>query len=223
MMNANKLTQRLMVIAIICIGFTMSAKADSVVDPVGDFISTYTGTKGADLDVTRAEVSLQHSSFLFTAIMNGAIGTTPGGIYALGFDRGSHVVNFNDIGLPNVIFDSVVIFNPAGESFVITFGDGGGTTPFDVGDVSFSGNTITANIQFSLLPGKGLSFGQYEWNLWPRQMLVGGGLGGSDRISDFAPDARDVAVSTPEPATMILLGTGLAGLGASLRRKRQQR
>ena len=39
--------------------------------------------------------------------------------------------------------------------------------------------------------------------------------------SAFVPlQARLGATATPEPATMILLGTGLAGIGASVRKRR---
>ena len=54
------------------------ARADSVVtDPVGDFLPTYAGPRGGDLDVVSTSVSLIRTNFIFSATMNGAIGTPP--------------------------------------------------------------------------------------------------------------------------------------------------
>ena len=68
-----------------------------------------------------------------------------------------------------------------------------------------------------MLPSKGLSFAEYQANIWPRT-----GLNALDntQISDFAPNNSDLAVTTPEPATVIFLGTGLVVLGLLRRAKK---
>ena len=189
-----------------------NAWATPINDPIGDFLPAYIGVKGGDLDVVRADVTLiGNHSFNFFAQLNGNIGTTPGGFYIFGLDRGAGTERFVG-GTPSVgagvFFDSVVIINPDGTGIVNLLGLGGGATPFTV--AALSGNTFSFNLAASLFPTRGRALADYGWNLWPRDG------NGNAHISDFAPDASTPRVSAvPVPPTALLLGLGLIGLAAA--------
>ncbi len=194
-----------------------SAAAHAVVlDAANDFVSTYTGAKGGDLDVLSTDVVYDGTNISLTATMNGAIGTTQGAIYVWGLDRGkgATTANFASIGLPNVIFDSVVVLRPDTTVSVFRIAGGGSAT----GTAVISGNTISASIPASTLPTQGFAVSDYTWNLWPRIS------GGSDaNVSDFAPNANNAAITVvPEVGSATLLMPAiLTALGVVVVRRRK--
>ncbi|MBC8103905.1 MAG: hypothetical protein H7Z41_15130, partial [Cytophagales bacterium] len=153
--------------------------------------------------------------------LNGVVGTTTGGFYVWGVNRGTGTAGFSSLGLDGVLFDSVVIVRPNGASQVIV---GGVPTTLGSG-INFSGNTLSALVSGSLLPSTGFAPSQYTINLWPRtaSTLSNGAVGGNAAISDFAPNNSNVLVTTtaPEPGslTLAMLG-GLTVAGTILRRRR---
>ena len=205
---------KLIRLSVATLALSGNAWATPITDPVGDFLPAYAGAKGADLDVVRAEVTLiGKDSFNFFGQLNGNIGTTPGGFYVFGVDRGAGTERFVG-GTPSVgagvFFDSVVIINPNGTGIVNLLGLGGGATPFTV--AALSGNTFSFNLAASLFPSQGRALADYGWNLWPRDG------NGNAHISDFAPDASTPRVSAvPVPPTALLLGLGLLGLTVARR------
>ena len=195
-----------------------TVSAAPISDPIGDFLPTFIGTKGADLDVVRADVTLVgNSSFLFFGQLNGTIGTTAGGFYVFGLNRGAGTERFNSGITPvgaGVFFDSVVVIRPDGTGTVNLLGLGGGATPFS--GVTIAGDTFSINLPVTLFPTQGFSFANYGWNLWPRN-----GVGLNTQISDFAPDAstpRVDRVPIPGTASLLALG-GLMAAGFMRRRK----
>ena len=173
--------------------------SDSVVaDPIGDFLTTYVGPKGGDLDVVTAQVTFTGTEFVFSGTMNAPIGTTTDGFYVWGLDRGlgNKIADFAQIGLPDVIFDLVVIAQPpGGPPALVNDLNAGVATPLPPTAVTITGNTIAVRVPLSLLPSNGFSPEQYMWNLWPRW----GGIPMSDpQISDFAPNKRNSIVTTPK-------------------------
>ncbi len=189
----------------------------AIIDPTGDFLSTYAFTKGADLDVTAANVTFDGSRFALSATLNGAIGTTAGAFYVFGIDRGAGTERFNTGVLPigaGIRFDSVFILRPDGTG---AFNDllTNVSTPLAAGNIQVSGNTISGTLLLSLATSQGQAASEYGFNLWPRL-----GAGNNNQISDFAPDNSSFrATAVPEPASLSLLGLGVAGM-AALRRRR---
>jgi hypothetical protein len=193
--------------------------AGPVIDPAGDFLSTYTGPKNGDVDVLRANVWRNDSHTLtFTAVLNGLINTTPGELYVFGLDRGQGTQRFL-AGTPaigaGIFFDSVLLLNPA--TTTAQFNDF--ITPannhtFGAGTVTIAGNQLSTTIPLSFFPSTGFSPANYTWNFWPRV-----GVGSNTQIFDFAPDASNAGVGTPEPATFLLSGVALLCVISKARRR----
>lgn len=175
-----------------------------IVDPAGDFLGSYTGPHNGDVDVLTADATFDGSTFTFISTSNGAVGSTAGGIFVWGVDRGTNATPFGAFR-PGVMFDAVVIGNPNGNS---TVNVSGVSTVLPASAVTVSGNTFTLNVPASLLPSAGFALRDYLVNLWPRV-----GLGNNAQIADFAPDNSDFQVRfLPEPSAALLLLGGLAGV-----------
>ena len=197
--------QLLAVVTLVALPLCSPAEA-AYIDPTGDFLSSYTGPQNGDLDVVNFDAQFDGTTFTFSSTSNGAIGTTPGGIFVWGVDRGAHTAGFGAFR-PGVLFDAVVIANPNGPSRAVV---NGVTTVLPSSALKVLGNMISISLPASLLPSTGVSVFDYMVNLWPRS-----GAGGNTVISDFAPDNSDIAVSfVPEPAAWMILLMGLLGLGA---------
>lgn len=188
----------------------------SVLDPAGDFLPSFTGIHGGDLDVLESSViyNASRSEFLFRAVLAADVGTTPSGIFVWGVNRGTGTERFVS-GTPSigagVKFDTVIVINPNGADNVTLLSP----TPVVAQALAESNtnifrNTITVAVPTSMLPSTGFAFDQYTWNLWPRDSAVAGNAA----ISDFAPNASNLPVaSVPEAETYALLAVGLTLLG----------
>jgi hypothetical protein len=196
---------------VLLLGATPSLAAP-IADPLGDFLESYTGPHGADLDIVSIDPTFDGSTFTLTSTSAGAIGTTSGGIFVWGVNRGTNATPFGDFR-PGVQFDAIVLANPFGASRVVI---NGVATALPAANVFFSGNVLNVAVPSAWLPSAGFAPVDYLVNLWPRS-----GSGGNATISDFAPDNSDARVQmVPEPAAMMLLVMGLAGLGVMVRRRR---
>lgn len=185
-----------------------------ITDPAGDFLPTYTGPANGDLDVLSAEVFYDGSDFRFTSTSAANVGTTPGGVFVWGIDRGAGFLTFPVIA-PGVTFDAVVVLAPGATSFVIDLASNV-TTDLPAGSVSFNGAFLSGIVSGALLPSLGASPRDYTVNLWPRNefLLV------DEVISDFAPDNSNAAVTVvPEPGTLGLMA--VTGALVLLRRRRR--
>ena len=211
----------------LCVAALMVASpwsmAAGVNDAFGDYVPGFSGSKLGDLDVLSSIVTYNPTTdkFVFSGTFAADVGTTAGGFYVWGVNRGAGTAGFAANGLTNVLFDSVVIFNQDGSARIT------GTSPatlLPAGSVKIFGSTIIGEIDGSFLPSTGFAKTGYTWNLWPRD----GTLTGFAAISDFAPDNSNVGVTVvgvgavPEPETYALMALGLCAL-AFMRGKRAER
>ena len=180
-----------------------AARAQGIADPFGDYVPGFSGSKLGDLDVLSASVTYDptNDKFLFTGSFAAAVGTTAGGFYVWGVNRGAGTAGFAANGLPGVLFDSVLLLRPNGTGSI-------GANQLPAGAVTISGNTITGVVSGSLLASTGFSKSNYTFNLWPRNTAVGSGF---TQIADFAPDNSNfTATVVPEPGSLALMSLGLA-------------
>lgn len=199
-----------------------AAQAIGVTDATGDYLPGYAGSKLGDLDVVGSFVTYNSSTdkFVFSGTMNADIGTSSGGLYVWGLNRGAGTARFAANGLPGVLFDAVVILNADGSGTVRELQAGGGVHTLTVGSAARVGSTIIGQIDGGWLPSQGFAKTAYTWNLWPRDGTLPAGFG---QISDFAPDAVNLPVTNigavPEPGSLLMLAAGLAGLVMLKRRQ----
>lgn len=191
-----------------------SVAAAPLADAAGDFIASYTGPLNADLDVRTSEVRLKDSVFDFQATLGGPIGTTAGGFYVFGVNRGAGTARFGALAT-NVLFDAVVVINNNGTGFVRDL-IAGLTTNLAPSAISFDGASLSALVSATLLPTQGFAVDAYTYNLWPRSPGAGNAT-----IADFAPDnANNAVTDAPEPGAWALLAGGFGVLVAGARRRR---
>jgi MYXO-CTERM domain-containing protein len=195
-----------------------AAHAAIVIDPAGDLLPTFAGPPGGDLDVLTTEAIFDNTTntIVFTSTVAAPVGTTAGGVYVFGVDRGAGTERFV-AGTPSVgagvRFDMVVLLRSDGTGTVNDL-ISGTSTPLPIGSILIAGNTITSTpLAISLFPSQGFAAANYTFNLWPRSPG-----NGNTFIADFAPDASNAAVT-------VVPGTGPAGLAlvgglALLRRRR---
>jgi hypothetical protein len=195
----------------------------AIVDPVGDFLSVYTGPQNGDLDVTSVAARITGpGEVVLTGTHAGAIGTTPGAVYVWGIDRGGGDDILADLDPPagaGVTFNAVVVLDPAGPSFVLSPLTGAPVF-LDPSAVTISGNTIGVTLTEALLASTGFAFADYRYNLWPRYAPGGVNPGDNTQISDFAPDAGTFTAAIPLPGALALQLGALGVLGALGRRRR---
>lgn len=176
---------------------------DGITDRPGDFLATFGGSAAStDLDVIAATVTYNPGTDIFTlsSTMSGNVGLTANGLYVWGVNKGAGTAGFAANGINGVLFDSVILLRPNGTGSI-------GATTLPAGSVVISGNTITGTVSGSLLPSTGFAKANYTFNLWPRDTT----FAGFAAIADFAPDnANFTATPVPEPASLGLMGLGLA-------------
>jgi hypothetical protein len=190
----------------ICVA-PLLAQASVVTDPANDFIPTFTGPHSGDLDLLSVSSTFDGVAFHIGATVNGNIGTLGTSLYVLGFNQGAGTSNFAAIGLPGVAFDSVITVTGTGVT-------GGRDLPaataivLPANALHINGSHFDIDILASLLPSKGLAFGNYGINLWSRDSSQVGNAA----IADFASASTSLAVPEPQSAALVLLGLGIAAL-----------
>lgn len=203
------------------------ANATVVVDPLGDFLATYSGPTNPDLDITSASATFDGANFLLSSTTNGSIGATPGSLFVWGINRGAGAPRLT-FGSPSIgaglLFDAVVVMFPDGTLRVVSIPAMGPPTINNfAGGATVSGNTISAAAPLSLLFSTGFTPDQYTFALWSRARVNPLMDGTNAEIADFAPGQGSfLATAVPEPATWLSMLLGFGLVGGTLRAARRR-
>jgi len=186
----------------------LAANAHAVTDSRGDFLSSFTGTHDAALDILSADVAFDaaDNEFLLRATTAGPIAGVKGAAYVFGFDTGGKAnAPFASIGEPGVAFNATVVLKS----------DGTGTVGSTHIATRIVGDEIFGTVSASLLPSHGFADADYTWALWS----IDSTITGLPRNADFAPDANIGVSAVPEPENLSLLAAGLGLVGVVSRRR----
>src|SRR5690349_17520811 len=101
------LTSALCLIGVVSLSL---AHAEVVTDPKNDFLPSYIGPKNGDMDAVSSDVILNTvaKTLTFSGTVNGNVGSTSGGAWVWGLDRGKGTERFQPAFGAGVKFDSVV-------------------------------------------------------------------------------------------------------------------
>jgi hypothetical protein len=201
----------------------LSATAHAaVVDPAGDFLASYTGPQAGDLDLLEVGVLLGPADVSFHAVVNGAVGATPGGFVAFGVNRGSGTPGLFQVNDPKIgahaLHDAVVLLRPNLTGTIVLIGAGGALTFTNLapGAVAVDGDTITGVAPLDLLPANGVSPDHFTYVGWTRSAP-----GSNAFVADFAPGETTFQAQVPEPSAWALMILGFGAAGLALRRGRR--
>lgn len=212
------------------IGAAMAAATSAsatVVDPVNDLLSTYTGPGSGDVDIMSGDVAFDGTSFLLSATLASDIDPIPGQLYAWGIDRGAGTPRIDllrdpDIA-PDIVFDAVLVMLPNGVLTVVTIPVAGAPTFTTViGGTVVNGDTLSATIPLSLLFSTGFAPEDYTFGFWSRIRVDPTVDGTNNEIADFLLGSGTInARVVPEPATWLTMLLGLGVVGSVMRRGRK--
>jgi hypothetical protein len=215
----SKPAMTLIAIVILCLASATSARADTVVFTTrAAFTAASTNLTTIDFEgiapinsVANFSSPLTLQGVTFSGSTTGAISVLDSGFFPPLFQFNSGAVlggfAFIEVTLPTGITAlgaDIMTTNPDGQSFDVVLSTGqvfSVTTPFrpERGFFGLTSDVAIASIRFTVAPGP---------------------IRGIPLMDNFTSGQAQTA-PVPEPSTLILLGTGLAGIAAQVKRRRK--
>ncbi len=192
-------------VALLCIGSATLAHADTITFTGS---RAYSGGRGLVPDPVRCGPAPPN----FLATLPPGVGASNLGSFT---STENHCVNTTTGPTTGTIFDGLFTFDFGGSNTF--FGTYVGTVVGIPPPPAPPGTILTVTFNYTLTGGTG-SFVNASGNLLGTGTVTVNPLpiGDSSRI-----DINGTITTIPEPATMVLLGTGLAGIGAAVRKRRK--
>ena len=181
-----------------------SAFATTVTNTSG-ILPTFTNSPAGPVtpgqEIQSVSAVIEGANFVLTATLDGAPTSTANTQYVWGIDTGTGTHNFASLGQPGVVFNDVIVINPASPQSGVTI----------------SGDTITDVVSIASLASTGFAPTSYGFSFWPA-------LDSSGAIPEFAPDNATFTASVaavPEPSTWAMMILGFFGIGFMAYRRKQ--
>ena len=193
--------------------------ATTIDDPSGDFLGTYIGQVGPDLDILQFTAEIHGGDLLLQVLLSGAPGTTPLAKYNIGIDRGAGTNTFPAGFKPEASLDAAINVVPGTLVAQVSLFENGAvvtTTPLPSGAFTISGNSFSVAVPLSMLPSTGFAPQEYTLFLWSRTQLAAG-VPVQFGIADFAPDEGALSM-VPEASTWVLMLLGFGVIGFAIPR-----
>lgn len=184
-------------------------------DPTGDFLATFTGTPSPQLDFTSAQATFDGAVFDLQFTLAGAPTGSPNILHVWGIDRGAGTARLNALFDPDIdpglLWDSLAVLTSDGTLRIVTFpAMGAPSINLIAGGAVVTGNSIRALVPLAVLPTRGFSPTQYQFQLWSRLRADPAVDGPNFEIADLGPRLF-AAVPEPQSWALLIAGFGLAG------------
>jgi hypothetical protein len=182
-----------------------ASRAATINDPSGDFLASYVGPAGGDLDIVRFTAEIHGNDLLVNVRLNGRPGVTASAKYNIAVDRGAGTNAFPPGFRPGASLDAAVNVVPrtlTGEVRLFEKGVVVSRTPLPSGAVAISGNGFSVVVPLCMLPTTGFAPREYTFLLWSRTQLAAG-VPAQFGIADFAPGQGALAVRSRRSARRV--------------------
>ncbi len=192
-----------------------------VSDPAGDFLPSYTGPLGGDVDILSGAVTRRDGMIQFDVEVAANFGTTPNVLAVWAINRGAGTPRLSFLAPPvagNLPFDALFVMFDDGSARAVTFVGMVPTITLLPGAANIAGSTMQGFVSTALYTSTGFALEDYTYGLWTRQRINPVMDSGNFEVADLLNGGNPFRASVPEPASWAMLILGFGAIGTRLRR-----